>query len=172
MTAPLTPALPWPQPEDFVWRAEEVTPPGGLRPTLLMFFHLECAGCVSRGIPFMKAVAAEYGGRVQFIAVHTSRGHRTLPREDVLPTLLHFASTFAKLPFPVALDLDGSLAAAYATEGTPHWVALEPTESGTLSVTRSIYGSQDNARTRLEYWLAEQQDGPQAGEQAGTGESA
>ncbi|WP_261664588.1 TlpA family protein disulfide reductase [Deinococcus sp. Marseille-Q6407] len=139
--------LPWPAAGDFVWRPEDVQPG---RPTLLMFFHLECAACVSRGIPFMKQLHAQYGEQVNFIAVHTSRGHRQLPREEILPTLLHFAEKFARLPFPVALDLDGSLAAAYATEGTPHWIALQGGE-----VVRSIYGSQDNAQTRLDYWLAE-----------------
>ncbi|MFC6618290.1 TlpA family protein disulfide reductase [Deinococcus radiophilus] len=114
--------LPWPAAGDFVWHAEQVDP---MRPTLMMFFHLECAGCVSRGIPFMKRLHAQYGDAVNFVAVHTARGHRQLPREEVLPTLLHFAERFAKLPFTVALDDDGSLAAAYATEGTPHWIALE-----------------------------------------------
>ena len=142
-------SLPWPQAEDFVWLGSEVVSPDA-RPTLLMFFNLECPGCVSRAIPFMKELYAEYGEPVQFIAVHTSRGHRQLPREDVLPTLLHFAEKFAKLPFPVALDITGALAETYATEGTPYWVAIAGGE-----VQRSIYGSQDNARTRLAYWLQE-----------------
>ncbi|MCY1703049.1 peroxiredoxin family protein [Deinococcus sp. SL84] len=147
MTPESSPPLPWPAAGDFVWRTADVDP---ARPSLLMFFHLECAGCVSRGIPFMKRLHAEYGEQVNFIAVHTSRGHRQLPRADILPTLLHFAERFARLPFPVALDETGALAAAYATEGTPHWIALEGGE-----VVRSIYGSQENAQTRLEYWLAE-----------------
>lgn len=140
--------------EDFVWHAEQLQPQ---RPTLMMFFHLECAGCVSRGIPFMKRLHAAYGEGVNFIAIHTARGHRKLPREEVLPTLLHFAERFAKLPFAVALDETGAFAEAYATEGTPHWIALEGGE-----VVRSIYGSQENAQTRLEYWLAEVTQGGEA----------
>ncbi|GHG02465.1 alkyl hydroperoxide reductase [Deinococcus piscis] len=147
MTPEPSSPLPWPAAGDFVWHAEDIDP---ARPSLMMFFHLECAGCVSRGIPFMKRLHAQYGEQVNFVAVHTSRGHRHLDREEILPTLLHFAQKFARLPFPVALDVDGSLAEAYATEGTPHWTALEGGE-----VVRSIYGSQDNAQTRLEYWLAE-----------------
>ena len=85
------------------------------------------------------------------VAVHTSYGHRPLPREGVEPTLLRFVRDFARLPFPVALDLDGHFAQGWQTEGTPHWLAFAP--GGAL--LRSVYGSQDNAQTRLEYLLAE-----------------
>lgn len=138
---------PLPAPEDLVWRPEALRPG---RPTLLMFFHLECAGCVSRGVPFMRRLHAQHGERLNLLAVHTARGHRALPRAAVLPTLLHFAETFARLPFAVALDEDGALAEAHGTEGTPHWVAIHDGE-----VQRSIFGSQDNAQTRISYWLAE-----------------
>ncbi|MFD1729914.1 hypothetical protein ACFSC4_19455 [Deinococcus malanensis] len=84
-----------------------------------MTFNLECSGCVSRGIPFLKRLHAEFGSRVQLLAVHTSFGHRRLPREDVEPTLLKFSRDFARLPFPVALDLDGAFARHWRTEGTP-----------------------------------------------------
>ena len=59
--------------------------------------------------------------------------------------------TYAKLPFPVALDLSGTLARHWHTEGTPHWLAFAP--GGDL--IRSVYGSQDNAQTRLQYLLEE-----------------
>ncbi|WP_380083484.1 TlpA family protein disulfide reductase [Deinococcus lacus] len=101
----------------------------------------------------MRRLHAEFGDRAHFVAVHTARGHRLLPREDVEPALRRFASSFAHLEFPVALDLSGDLAAAYGTEGSPHWIALcGPPEA---AVARSVYGSQDNAQTRLTYWLAE-----------------
>ena len=116
-----------------------------------MTFNLECAGCVSRGIPFLKRLHAEFGKRIHVLAVHTSYGHRTLLRPDVEPTLLKFARDFARLPFSVALDLSGDFARHWHTEGTPHWLAFAP--GGEL--IRSVYGSQDNAQTRLEYLLAE-----------------
>lgn len=141
----------WPAPSDFVY-GEPLPPPAEWsRPGLLMTFNLECPGCVSRGIPFLKRLHAEYGEGVHLLAVHTSLGHRRLPREQVEPTLVKFARDFARLPFAVALDLEGDLARAWHTEGTPHWLAFAP--GGAL--IRSIYGSQDNAQTRLDYLLGE-----------------
>ncbi|PYE51016.1 hypothetical protein DES52_11683 [Deinococcus yavapaiensis KR-236] len=116
-----------------------------------MFFNLECAACVTRGLPFLKRVHHEYGGRVNILAIHMARGHRLLERDQVEPTVRRFAESFANLPFPVALDLDGHIAEALQTEGTPHWLAF--TVEGTL--LRSVYGRQENAQTRLEYLLAE-----------------
>ncbi len=116
-----------------------------------MTFNLECAGCVSRGIPFLKRLHAEFGGKVNLRALHPSHGHRLLPREEVEPTLLKFARDFAQLPFAVALDVSGDLARTWQTEGTPHWLAFAP--GGEL--LRSVYGSQENAQTRLHYLLEE-----------------
>lgn len=141
----------WPPPADFVY-GEPLPPPADwTRPGLLMTFNLECAGCVSRGIPFLKGLHAEFGTRVNLLAVHTSQGHRLLSRAEVEPTLIKFARDFARLPLPVALDVSGDLARAWQTEGTPHWLAFAP--GGEL--LRSVYGSQDNAQTRLRYLLEE-----------------
>ncbi|WP_370293724.1 TlpA family protein disulfide reductase [Deinococcus sp. KSM4-11] len=100
---------------------------------------------------FLKRLHAEFGDSVTLLAVHTSYGHRLLPREDVVPTLTKFARDYAKLPCPVALDVSGDLARAWQIEGTPHWLAFAP--GGAL--IRSVYGSQDNAQTRLQYLLEE-----------------
>ncbi|MFC3834690.1 MULTISPECIES: peroxiredoxin family protein [Deinococcus] len=141
----------WPPPPDFV-HGDPVPPPATwTRPGLVMVFNLECPGCVSRGIPFLKRLHAEFGDAVTLLALHTSLGHRLLPREGVVPTLVKFAADYAKLPFPVALDLDGGIARAWHIEGTPHWFAFAP--GGEL--LRSVYGSQDNAQTRLQYLLEE-----------------
>lgn len=141
----------WPAPSDFLWGDPLAAPESWTRPGLVMTFNLECPGCVSRGIPFLKRLHGEFGSAVHLLAVHTSFGHRQLPREDVEPTLLKFARDFARLPFAVALDLEGTLARAWQTEGTPHWLAFAP--GGELR--RSVYGSQENAQTRLQYLLEE-----------------
>ena len=141
----------WPAPDDFVHGSPLTLPAGWDRPGLVMTFNLECAACVTRGIPFLKRLHAEFGDRVHLLAMHTSHGHRRLPREDVEPTLVKFARDFAKLPFPVALDLHGEFARHWHTEGTPHWLAFAP--GGDL--LRSVYGSQENAQTRLQYLLEE-----------------
>lgn len=142
----------WPAPGDFVHGAPLPPPTAWDRPGLVMVFNLECAACVSRGIPFLKRLHAEFGDRVHLLALHTSRGHRHLAREAVEPTLRRFARDFARLPFAVALDLSGDLAREWQTEGTPHWLAFAPGGER----LRSVYGSQDNAQTRLQYLLAEQ----------------
>ena len=116
-----------------------------------MFFNLECPSCISRGVPFLKRLHAEFGERATVLAVHTSRGHRLLPLEDVQPQLTRFVQHYARLPFPVALDLSGEVAAHWQTEGTPHTLVFEA--GGKL--LRSVYGSQENAQTRLTYLLEE-----------------
>lgn len=140
---------PWPS--DFVW-LEPVPPPGEWgRPGLIMFFSLECAGCVSRGVPFLKELHRDHGDSLVLFTVHTALGRRRYPRGEVVPQLERFASDFARLPVPVALDLDGSLAEAWGAEGTPHWFVFD--WSGRL--VRSIFGSQENAQTRLRYLMEE-----------------
>ncbi|GGJ72952.1 TlpA disulfide reductase family protein [Deinococcus aquiradiocola] len=141
----------WPDRQDFVQGPPVPPPDAWERPGVVMFFNLECPGCVSRGLPFLKRLHAEFGREVQVMAVHTSRGHRGFAREDVEPQLRRFVTTFARLPFPVALDLTGSVAAAWETEGTPHTLVFAA--GGEL--LRSVYGSQEGAQTRLEYLLAE-----------------
>jgi len=119
------------------------------KPGLALAFHLECAGCVGRAVPWLKRAAAGVGDRAVLLAVHTAHAHRTLERELVVPRLTHYARSFAALPFAVALDLDGAWATAMGAEGTPHWFVWD--EHGAL--VRSIYGSQENALTRLGYVL-------------------
>lgn len=138
-------------PEDFVWRGPVPAPDRWGKPGLVMLFNLECPGCIARGVPMIKRLSAEHGERLQLVMVHTAYGHKRYEREQVVPTLTHFAESFARLEVPIALDLDGSLAEAWGAEGTPHWLVYDA--SGEL--VRSIYGSQDNAQTRLGYLLDE-----------------
>lgn len=142
--------LDWPKDTDFVWK-EAVQPPDTWdKPGIVMFFNLECPGCVSRGVPFLKKLARAYEDKLIILLIHTSFGHKYYPKDKVVPTLTHFAETFAKLPFPIALDLDAQLAESWQALGTPHWLIFNEGE-----LVRSIFGSQDNAQTRLEYTLAE-----------------
>lgn len=136
-------------PTDFAWG--EVPPPERWeKPGVVMFFNLECAGCVSRGVPWLKRLAAEHGDALYYLLIHTAYGHRAHPREEVVAGLERFAE-FARLTVPVALDLTGTLALGWGVEGTPHWLVFGA--GGEL--LRSIYGSQENATTRLEYLLEE-----------------
>ncbi len=141
--------LPWP--DDWVWGDASPAPTAATTPTLVMFFNLECPACVARGVPFLKRLQREYGAALNGVLVHTALGHRQLERDDVVPTLRRFAGDFAKLSQPVALDLTGELADSWGVEGTPHWFVFDA--AGQL--VRSLYGSQENAQTRLEYSLEE-----------------
>ena len=146
----------WPEPTDFVWKDPVTAPETWDRPGLVMFFNLECPGCVSRGVPFLKRLAKTYEGKLTVVMIHTSFGHKFYTRDEVVPTLTHFAKSFAKIPFPLALDLDAQLAEAWQVLGTPHWLIF----AGGGELLRSIFGSQDNAQTRLEYTLAELLESP------------
>jgi len=137
--------------DDFVWLGPVPPPERWGKPGLVMLFNLECPGCIGRGVPFIKRLEQEYGERLQLVMVHTAYGHKLYPREQVVPTLTRFAQSFARLPVPVALDVSGSLAEVWGAEGTPHWLVYDA--SGQL--VRSIYGSQENAQTRLAYLLEE-----------------
>jgi thiol-disulfide isomerase/thioredoxin len=138
-------------PSEFVWMDPLPPPRAWEKPGVVMFFNLECPGCIARGIPFLKALAGEFGDRLHYLTVHTAYGHRRYPAEDVRAKVRAFAESFARLPFPVGLDLSGALAERLGVEGTPHWLVYAP--GGEL--VRSIYGSQDNARTRLAYLMEE-----------------
>lgn len=140
----------WPKESDFVWEDAVAPPETWDKPGIVMFFNLECPGCVSRGVPFLKKLAKAYGDNLIILIIHTSFGHKLYSRDEVVPTLTHFSESFAKLPFPIALDLDGKLAESWQVLGTPHWLIF--TEG---KLIRSIFGSQENAQTRLEYLLAE-----------------
>jgi hypothetical protein len=138
-------------PSDWVHQGPTPPPSAWQRPGLAVVFNLECPGCVSRAIPWLKRLATSDGDRLTLLAIHSAYGHRSLAREGVVPQLVHYASSFAALPFPVALDLDGSWAEGMGAEGTPHWFVWDA--AGKL--VRSVYGSQENAQTRLGYLLDE-----------------
>ncbi len=141
----------WPSERDWVWQGPLAVPTEWGKPGLVMAFNLECAGCIARGIPFLKRLQQEHGDALHLALLHTAYGHKHHAREDVLPELERFAGSFARLDMPIALDEDGSLAQRWGAEGTPHWFAFDATGA----LVRSVYGSQDNAQTRLEYLMAE-----------------
>jgi hypothetical protein len=117
------------------------------KPGLALAFNLACAGCVGRAVPWLKRLAPSVGDRAVLLAIHTSYGREVWPREEVAPQVAHYAAEYAALPFPLALDLDGGWARANGAQGTPHWFVWDA--QGRLE--RSVYGSQENALTRLGY---------------------
>ena len=138
-------------PSDFVWKDALGNPETWGKAGIVMFFNLECPACISRGIPMLKRIHQEYDEQLELMLIHTSFGHKQYTRDEVVPTLTHFAKSFARLPFPIALDLSGDIAEHYEAGGTPHWLIFNA--QGEL--VRSLYGSQENTQTRLEYLLEE-----------------
>lgn len=136
--------------DDWIGGAALPPPEAWDRPGLLLLFSVECAGCVSRAVPWLRRTAERHGEDLVLAAVHTAHGRRAQPREQVVEALERFLA-FAKLPTPVALDTTGAWAEAHGAEGTPHWFAYD--RDGRR--IRSIFGSQANAMTRLDYLLDE-----------------
>ncbi len=120
------------------------------RPGLVLVLSVECAGCVSRAVPWLRRLAERHGDELVLAAVHTALGRRVWPSEQTRSTIARFAS-FTRIGLPIALDADGSWARAQGAEGTPHWFAYD--REGQR--VRSIFGSQHNALTRLEYLVDE-----------------
>ena len=138
----------WPAWLDDWIHGEPLAPPAAWgRPGMALAFNVACAGCVGRAVPWLKRLASVAEDRAVLFAVHTAYGHRVLPRDQVAPQVARYATGFAALPFPLALDLDGRWAGASGAQGTPHWFVWD--EHGELE--RSVYGSQANALTRLAY---------------------
>jgi YD repeat-containing protein len=134
------------------WVTDEALPPPDRwgRPGLLLLFSVECAGCVSRAVPWLRRLAEAHGDDLVLAAVHTAHGRQPRSREQVVEALDRFLG-FSRLAVPVALDPSGAWAAATGAEGTPHWFAYD--REG--RPVRSIFGSQANAMTRLDYLVDE-----------------
>jgi thioredoxin-related protein len=144
-------AFDWPHDTDWIFQGPLAPPAQWGKPGLIMAFNLECPGCIGRGIPVIKRLRDAHEGRAVFALLHTAYGHKAYTRDEVEPQLKHFASDFANVGMPVALDLSGDLARVWCAEGTPHWFAFDANGQ----MVRSLYGSQENATTRLTYLMDE-----------------
>ncbi len=143
--------LPWPADDAWIVNGP-LGPPGSWgRPGVILAFHLECAGCVGRAVPFLKRLLREHEGRFQPVLLHTAYGHRPRPQAHVVPEATRFLTSFARLDWPTAIDADGSVAQAWGAEGTPHWFVHDADGRR----VRDLYGSQENATTRLAYLMDE-----------------
>jgi hypothetical protein len=115
---------------------------------MALAFNLECAGCVGRAVPWLKRLAPRVGDRAVLLAVHTAYGHRALPRAQVAPQVPATppSSRRCRSRWPSTSTAAGREANGCG-QGTPHWFVWDA--QGRLE--RSVYGSQENALTRLGY---------------------
>jgi len=118
------------------------------KPFILLFFSLQCPGCLGRAIPFANRIVYENGEHINVIGIHTHfEGPETSTRK-----LLDAKEEFF-IRFPIFRDT--GLAATfhkYKAGGTPHWIVVD--KKGV--VIDSIFGSDPNrALLKLDYIINE-----------------
>ena len=113
---------------------------------LLLFFNVGCPGCMGRALPFSLELAAQYPA-LQIVGIHTSfEAGSKYATAQIQAIVAYF-----KLPFPAFLDDGDATFLRYKAGGTPHGVLI-----GAEGIIRkSIFGSMDGARQRLDYALEE-----------------
>ncbi|MCB0105653.1 MAG: TlpA family protein disulfide reductase [Caldilineaceae bacterium] len=144
----MKPIIGQPAPEwslDLAW-PNAIQSPAELRGqwSVLLFFHIGCAGCTGRAIPFTRELAARYPN-VNLVAIHTDFESNTT-REQLKAVVDYFA-----LPYPVLRDNGAATFRHYGAEGTPHWFLLDP--NGVIQ--KSFFGSLGTALMRIDYTLGE-----------------
>jgi thiol-disulfide isomerase/thioredoxin len=117
------------------------------KPLLILFFNIQCLGCVGRAIPLAYDYLQEFKN-LNVIAIHTTFGKEVVTKDDIINIFTH-----KELPFPIYFDIEKTNYEKFEGEGTPHWILMD--KEG--NVTRSIFGSQDGSQTRLIYALEELQ---------------
>ena len=115
------------------------------KPLLILFFNIQCLGCVGRAIPLAYDYLQEFKN-LNVVAIHTAFGKKVVTKDDIINIF-----TLKELPFPIYLDIENTNYEKFDCEGTPHWILMD--KEG--NVTRSIFGSQDGSQTRLIYALEE-----------------
>jgi thiol-disulfide isomerase/thioredoxin len=115
------------------------------KPLLILIFSRGCPGCMGRAIPITQAFRKEYPD-LQIVGLHTHFEGMKYSMHQI-----HEVELFFKLDYPIYVDQEMATYELFKAEGTPHWVLID--EEG--KIVRSIFGSMDNARQRLEYALDE-----------------
>ena len=112
---------------------------------LILFFNIQCLGCVGRAIPLAFDYLQEFRN-LNVVAIHTVFGKEVVSKDDIINIF-----TQKELPFPIYFDIGRTNYENFACEGTPHWVLMDSKGH----VIRSFFGSQEGAQTRLVYALEE-----------------
>lgn len=110
---------------------------------LAIIYNNQCLGCTGRAIPLAYQLQKE-NEAVQVVGIHTNFTNAKVTESEIKSIF-----TIDELPFPIFLDEDHSVYDQFESDGTPQWILI--TKDGILS--RSIFGSQENAQNRLFYAL-------------------
>ncbi len=115
------------------------------KPLLILFFNVQCLGCVGRAIPMAYNYLQEFKN-LNVVAIHTTFGKEAATKEDIINIF-----TSKELPFPIYFDIEKSNYEKFECGGTPHWILMD--KNG--NVSKSIFGSQHGSLNRLIYALEE-----------------
>ena len=115
------------------------------KPLLVLFFNIQCLGCVGRAIPLAYDFSQEFKG-LNVVAVHSDFGSIEVTKNEIVNIF-----TDKNLPYPIYFDYGKTNYEKFECEGTPHWLLID--KKGHIS--KSFFGSQENAQTRLMYALEE-----------------
>ena len=118
------------------------------KPLLILFFSRGCNGCMGRAIPMTKTFREEYP-QLQIVGIHTHFEGMKYSLHQIHEVELYF-----KLDYPIYVDQEMATYELFRAEGTPHWILIDAEGK----IVKSIFGSQENARQRLDYVLEELYD--------------
>ncbi|SDG99921.1 TlpA family protein disulfide reductase [Psychroflexus sediminis] len=112
---------------------------------LILFYNTYCLGCTGRAIPFAYKLSQHFP-ELNLIVIHTNFGNQMFSKTEILDIFTSKTS-----PFEIYLDPDAEAYNYFECEGTPHWIVLDQN----LNISRSIFGSQNQAQQRLWYAIEE-----------------
>jgi thiol-disulfide isomerase/thioredoxin len=115
------------------------------RPLLVLFFSRGCPACLSRAVPYARALAYEFP-ELAIVGIHTR-----LEGPVYSPDQVNEIVQLHRIAYPVLLDDGHESYDRMGAEGTPHWILIDAT--GRL--VRSLFGSMPNTIQRLQYVLLE-----------------
>jgi peroxiredoxin len=115
---------------------------------LILFFNLDCVGCLGRAIPYANRLVYEHGDRIQVVGIHTIFNHKPYSLEQ-----FEKVRDELYIRFPIYSDTpDRTTYSNYGAGGTPHWVLVDPEGK----VVYTIFGSDpNNALLRLDLKMKE-----------------
>ena len=115
---------------------------------LILFFNLDCVGCLGRAIPYANRLVYEDGDRIGVVGIHTIFNNKPYSLEK-----FEEISDELYIRFPIYSDTpDRKTYTTYEAGGTPHWVLIDAEGK----IIYSIFGSDpNNALLRLDLKMKE-----------------
>lgn len=118
------------------------------QPLLILFFSLDCPGCLGRAIPYANRILYEQGENMKVVGIHSYMGSKKIEVEKFEKAKEEF---YMRFPFYADHNYDTTFL-RYGAGGTPHWILVD----GDGVVQYHIFGSDpNNALLRLDYMIGE-----------------